>query len=162
MIELKRIYDYENLLQRFQKMNNFKIRLEYARVLNDIAFLEKFLALNQLTEKEYFAHIEPLDNAKSFLEGYLARSVLASKGFTTEDGTTWEYYRGDRNLLSPRKSEKQKARAEAPNEPRWRVDEARSATIFYSLPFGTYQQKHGRFCVMCGKCLHVAKSYQRI
>lgn len=111
MIELKRIYDYENLLQRFQKMNDFKIRLEYARVLNDIAFLEKFLALNQLTEKEYFAHIEPLDNAKSFLEGYLARSVLASKGFTTEDGTTWEYYRGDRNLLSPRKSEKQKARA---------------------------------------------------
>lgn len=111
MIELKRTYDYENLLRRFQKMNDFKIRLEYARVLNDIAFLEKFLALNQLTEKEYFAYIEPLDNAKSFLEGYLARSVLASKGFTTEDGTTWEYYRGDRNLLNPRKSEKQKARA---------------------------------------------------
>ena len=111
MIELKRTYDYENLLQRFQKMNDFKIRLEYARVLNDIAFLEKFLALNQLTEKEYFAHIEPLDNAKNFLEGYLARSVLASKGFTTEDGITWEYYRSDRNLLSPRKSERQKARA---------------------------------------------------
>ena len=52
---IKRTYDYENLLQRFQKMNDFKIRLEYARVLNDIAFLEKFLALNQLTEKEYFA-----------------------------------------------------------------------------------------------------------
>ena len=33
------------------------------------------------------------------------------KGFTTEDGITWEYYRGDRNLLSPRKSERQKARA---------------------------------------------------
>ena len=101
-------------LQRFQKMNDFKIRLEYARVLNDIAFLEKFLVLNQLTEKEYFAHIEPLDNAKSFLEGYLARSVLASKGFTTEDGITWEYYRGDRNLLSPRKSEKLKSAGVSP------------------------------------------------
>ncbi len=111
MIELKRTYDYENLLQRFQKMNDFKIRLEYARVLNDIAFLEKFLLLNQLTESEYFRHVEPLEQAKAFLEGYLARSVLASKGFTTEDGITWEYYRGDRNLLSPRKSERQKARA---------------------------------------------------
>ncbi|MGN1204934.1 MAG: hypothetical protein ACI4SA_07735 [Lachnospiraceae bacterium] len=100
LIDLKKKYDYEKFLEKFKNMNEFKIRMEYARIVNRISKLEMYVSNGIISEDVYFEHIEPLQKAQRFLEGYLARKELCNHGFTTVDGQTWEYFRSGTDIVS--------------------------------------------------------------
>ena len=72
-----RKYDFEKLVDRFEIMSDYAVRVEYGKVLNKISRLQ---AMN-LAQDMYYEYIEPLRNAEMFLEGYLARLCLRKCGF---------------------------------------------------------------------------------
>lgn len=78
-------YNYNALLKRFPRMSRNAIRLEYARILNDI----QLLCNARIDEDVKFSYLEPLEDARIYLEGYLARLSLTNCGFYQRSDNQW-------------------------------------------------------------------------
>lgn len=70
-------YDYEKLQRKFTTMSNNALRMEYAKVINEIRRLYN----THMDETQKLNYLEPLENARMYLEGYFAMRALFNCGF---------------------------------------------------------------------------------
>lgn len=80
-------YNYSALQKRFPEMSRNAVRLEYARILNDIHRLYNA----HIDENVKYSFLEPLEDARTFLEGYMAQAWIANCGFYQRSDGEWCY-----------------------------------------------------------------------
>lgn len=78
------LYSFEKLQEIFPKMTQFEIQREYATVHNLIHAINQQHDSGQLSEEDYFYYVEPLENARMFLGGYLVVIHLEEHGFSID------------------------------------------------------------------------------
>ena len=84
-------YDFDGLKENFGDMDNMAIINEYVAIMNAISLLNAKVG-TCLKESVYFEYIEPLLDAKQYIEGYLCGVLLSQSGFITKDVKDYTYW----------------------------------------------------------------------